>query len=227
MPNTPIFQLAANDDWLKANPDLAKAFLRATRKSIEYAVANPDEGTKVFLDTFSNAYEASFITQQWKDTIPLFGAMSPDLMVSNEADWVALLDALKKFRSGGGAACAVGLLHQPVYHASRPGLRHGSAATRRLTPAWVYKPGPDVSDTPPPGLVRAQAIAKQAAAAGLAAARPGASEKEIELAACARMIEEGVERVWTITNVGLGENAKICFPTHPPTDLKAQANAMS
>ena len=94
VPNTPIFQLAANDDWLKANPELAKAFLRATRKSIEYAVANPDEGIKVFLDTYSNAYDASFVTQQWKDTIPLFGAMSPDLMVSNEADWATLLDAL-------------------------------------------------------------------------------------------------------------------------------------
>lgn len=97
VPNTPIFQLAANDDWLKANPELAKAFLRATRKSIEYAIANPDEGVKVFLDTFSNAYDANFIKQQWKDTIPLFGEMSPDLMVSNDADWVALLDALKKF----------------------------------------------------------------------------------------------------------------------------------
>jgi len=32
-----------------------------------------------------------------------------------------------------------------------------------------------------------------------------------------------VEHVWTITNVGLGENAKICFPTHPPTKLKAKA----
>ena len=94
--------------------------------------------------------------------------------------------------------------------------------SRRLVPAWVYEPGPDVSDRPPPGLARAQAIAKQAAAAGLAAAHAGVSEKEIELAACAMMIAEGVERVWTITNVGLGDNAKICFPTHPPTDLKAQ-----
>jgi len=97
-----------------------------------------------------------------------------------------------------------------------------ASATRRLTPAWTYKPGPDVSDTPPPGLVRAQAIAKGAAAAGLAASRPGESEKAIELASSAYMIGQGVEHVWTITNVGLGENAKICFPTHPPTDLVAR-----
>ena len=56
-----------------------------------------------------------------------------------------------------------------------------ASASRRLTPAWVYKPGPDVSIMPPPGLQRAQAIAKQAAAAGLAAALTGVSEKEIEL----------------------------------------------
>ncbi|WP_246191380.1 ABC transporter substrate-binding protein [Aureimonas leprariae] len=33
VPNTPIFMLAANSDWLKSNPELAKAFLRATATS--------------------------------------------------------------------------------------------------------------------------------------------------------------------------------------------------
>ncbi len=45
----------------------------------------------------------------------------------------------------------------------------GQRTVKRITPAWTYKPGPDVSDTPPPGLVRAQALARQAAAVGLAA----------------------------------------------------------
>ena len=92
---------------------------------------------------------------------------------------------------------------------------------KRIVPAWKYRPGPDVADLPPPGLVRAQEIAKAAAAAGLAAARAGVSEKAIELAISAEMAGHGVEHVWTITNVGLGENARICFPTHPPTDLVA------
>ena len=48
VPNTPIFMLAANDDWLAKNPELAKAFLRATHKSIEYAIAHPDEGIAAF-----------------------------------------------------------------------------------------------------------------------------------------------------------------------------------
>ena len=92
---------------------------------------------------------------------------------------------------------------------------------KRIVPAWSYRPGPDVGDAPPPGLVKAQAIAKAAAAAGLAAAEPGVSEQQVELAISAEMAGHGVEHVWTITNVGLGENAKICFPTHPPTALTA------
>ncbi|MGX8012613.1 M24 family metallopeptidase [Mesorhizobium sp. ORM8.1] len=27
--------------------------------------------------------------------------------------------------------------------------------------------------------------------------------------------------MWTITNIGLGENTRVCFPTNPPTDLAA------
>lgn len=96
-----------------------------------------------------------------------------------------------------------------------------AAPVRRIVPAWTYRPGPDVSDTPPPGLVAAQRIAKAAAAAGLSVARAGISEKEVELAVSAALAGEGIEHVWTITNVGLGENTLICFPTNPPTDKRA------
>lgn len=97
VPNTPIFMLAANETWLKDNPEQAKAFLRATRKSIEYAVANPQEGIDAFSELYAKAYDGKFIDQQWKDTIPLFGTMDASLMVNDEADWTALLEALKKF----------------------------------------------------------------------------------------------------------------------------------
>lgn len=97
VPNTPIFMLAGNEDWLKANPDLAKAFLRATAKSMRYAAEHPDEGVAAFQDLYAKAYDAKFITQQWKDTIPLFGALGDDLLVNDEKDWTALLSALTKF----------------------------------------------------------------------------------------------------------------------------------
>ena len=41
VPNTPIFMLAGNEDWLKNNPDLAKAFLRATQKSLSTPSLTP------------------------------------------------------------------------------------------------------------------------------------------------------------------------------------------
>ena len=98
-----------------------------------------------------------------------------------------------------------------------------AAPSSRLTPAWTYRPGPDVAFEPPPGLREAQALAKAAAATALAAGVPGVTEHEVELAAAERMRAGGAEHVWTITNVGLGANARICFPTHPPTDLAAAA----
>lgn len=96
-----------------------------------------------------------------------------------------------------------------------------SSSSRRVTPAWSYRPGADVAETPPPGLVKAQALAKDAIAAGFAAARSGISEQDIDLVVSDCLTANGVEHVWTITNVGLGENTKICFPTNHPTGLKA------
>jgi len=99
-------------------------------------------------------------------------------------------------------------------------MEEGQGA-RRIVLAWHYRPGPDVADQPPPGLVRAQHIAKGAAMAGLGVARAGISEQEVELVISDYLIHHDVKHVWTITNVGIGENAKICFPTHPPTALRA------
>jgi putative hydroxymethylpyrimidine transport system substrate-binding protein len=95
VPNTPIFMIAANEDWLKNNPDLAKAFMRATLKSIQYAVGHTDEGLAAFQKAYSKAYDPAYIGQQWKDTIPQFGDAGKDVMTLNDADWVALIAAIK------------------------------------------------------------------------------------------------------------------------------------
>jgi putative hydroxymethylpyrimidine transport system substrate-binding protein len=97
VPNTPIFVLAGNSEWLTANPGVAKAFLRATQKSIVYAAQHPEEGVDAFMELYAKAYDRNFISQQWADTIPLFGEVGPDLMVSSEKDWEKLLAALTKF----------------------------------------------------------------------------------------------------------------------------------
>jgi Xaa-Pro aminopeptidase len=97
-----------------------------------------------------------------------------------------------------------------------------SPSSRRIMPAWSYRPGADVAELPPPGLVAAQALAKNAIAAAFAVVSSGSSEQDIDLAVSDYLAANGVEHVWTITNVGLGENTRICFPTKHPSELKAQ-----
>lgn len=95
VPNTPIFMLAGNERWLKANPEKAKAFMRATQKSIAYAIAHPDEGTAAFTKLYSKAYDPAFIKQQWADTITLLGNPSADQLKLSDTAWNDLLNAVK------------------------------------------------------------------------------------------------------------------------------------
>ena len=95
VPNTPIFMLAGNEDWLAKHPDLAKAFLRATQKSMQYAIAHSDEGLAAFQASYAKAFDPVYIGQQWQDTIPQFGDAGADLLVLNDADWAALIAAVK------------------------------------------------------------------------------------------------------------------------------------
>ena len=44
---TPV--IAGNTDWMKENPDTAKAFLSALKKGYEFAIANPDEAAQDLL----------------------------------------------------------------------------------------------------------------------------------------------------------------------------------
>ncbi|EPY1568679.1 M24 family metallopeptidase [Raoultella planticola] len=91
-----------------------------------------------------------------------------------------------------------------------------------MKPAWQFRPGPDIATTPPMGLFQAQALAKSAAQVGLAALKPGVSEREIERVIHDYLYQQNATGIWTITTVGLGENARVCFPTHGPGELTAQ-----
>ena len=45
---TPV--MVANNDFLAANPETAKAFLSATRKGYEFAISNPEEAAQILID---------------------------------------------------------------------------------------------------------------------------------------------------------------------------------
>ena len=87
-----------------------------------------------------------------------------------------------------------------------------------LGPGWAYRPGPDVCPHPPEGLRAAQQIARGAVTHGCSVATAGLSELALASMVSEAMVSAGAVGVWTTTIVGVGENAKVCFPTHGPTD---------
>jgi len=91
-----------------------------------------------------------------------------------------------------------------------------------MKPAWSYRPGPDIAFDAPAGLRAAQKLAKAAALSAVAAARAGISERDVEEIVHDYFRQHGAEGIWTITNVGLGENTRVCFPTQGPSDKTAQ-----
>ncbi len=64
---TPV--LIANDDFLSSEPEMAKAFIEATKKGYEYAVANPEEAAQYLIDgdtTGSLKGSEAFVTESQK-----------------------------------------------------------------------------------------------------------------------------------------------------------------
>lgn len=94
VPDTPIFMFAGNQQWLKKNPELAKAFMRATAKSLRYAIEHPDEATAAFAAKYSKSYDENFVKQQWQDTMKVLGEPGPDQLKLDNKAWNELLTAI-------------------------------------------------------------------------------------------------------------------------------------
>ncbi|MGL9773994.1 MAG: ABC transporter substrate-binding protein [Sodalis sp. (in: enterobacteria)] len=69
-----MLKSAGNQRWLEKNPQLAKALMRATARSVGYVIEHPDEATTAFAAKYSKSYDANFVKQQWHDTMQVLGA---------------------------------------------------------------------------------------------------------------------------------------------------------
>lgn len=99
VPNSPIFVLAANSKWLAANPALAKKWMDATIKGMQYAIANPKEAVSIFLKTYPKAESLDYATKQWADTMAILGSsITNKSLLASDTDWVSLLKAVKDFK---------------------------------------------------------------------------------------------------------------------------------
>jgi putative hydroxymethylpyrimidine transport system substrate-binding protein len=100
VPNSPVWVLAANSDWLKKNPALAQKFMDATLKGWQDAVNDPAGAVATFMRVYPKAQTAAYTTIQWKDTMALFGGttITPNTLLQKDSDWSDLLKAANDFK---------------------------------------------------------------------------------------------------------------------------------
>jgi putative hydroxymethylpyrimidine transport system substrate-binding protein len=95
VPNSPIWLVAGNTDWLKKNPDVAKKWFTVTKRAVAWSVAHPVAAVKMFEKAYPKAEPYDYALDQWKATIPLFKS-SGGYFHQTDQQWSALLPALKQ-----------------------------------------------------------------------------------------------------------------------------------
>jgi ABC-type nitrate/sulfonate/bicarbonate transport system substrate-binding protein len=69
VPDTYNVVLACNGDWLKENPELAKAFVQATAKGFEFAVEDPKAAAKILIEANPGAFPTEQLVYQSADML--------------------------------------------------------------------------------------------------------------------------------------------------------------
>lgn len=78
---TPV--IIGNSDWMKENPDAAKAFLSALKKGYEYAIENPEEAAEILLkyapELNKDLVVASqkYLAKEYKSDVARWGYIDP------------------------------------------------------------------------------------------------------------------------------------------------------
>ena len=95
VPNSPIWLLAANTDWLQKNAAVAKTWFRVTKRALAWSIAHPAQAVQMFEKAYPKAESFAYALDQWKATIPLFKARG-GYFHQTDAQWSKLLPALVK-----------------------------------------------------------------------------------------------------------------------------------
>ena len=93
-PDTPVWVYVANSEWASSNPELAKAWLDATRKGIEWASQNPEDAVALFEQAYPEAAtDNGYNLEAWKATIPLL-TVSGTYPSQTDEEWSSFAQAL-------------------------------------------------------------------------------------------------------------------------------------
>jgi putative hydroxymethylpyrimidine transport system substrate-binding protein len=100
-PDAPVFSIGANSQWLQSHQAVAKKFMAATLKGLNYARAHQSEAVDAMLKAYPKSETKAFATLQWTATADVFGPASKSVTLadlqSTDATWSSIADAAKKF----------------------------------------------------------------------------------------------------------------------------------
>jgi NitT/TauT family transport system substrate-binding protein len=82
--------VVANTPWLRENPAVARGFVRATQRAIQYTVQNPREAAAIFYRNHSRDFTEALILQMIQSSLPLLRTPNSRGLpygVTAEEDW--------------------------------------------------------------------------------------------------------------------------------------------
>jgi ABC-type nitrate/sulfonate/bicarbonate transport system substrate-binding protein len=93
-PDTPVWVYVANSGWASANPGLVTAWLDATRRGSEWAIANPEEAVTLFEEAYPETASAhEYNLAAWYATQPLLSD-GGEWFTQSDAQWSDFTAAL-------------------------------------------------------------------------------------------------------------------------------------
>jgi len=72
VPDVYVYVFASSQQFLKENPEIAKKFMGATLKGLQYSVEHPDEALQIFQKFYPDALSPEYAKASWEATIPVF-----------------------------------------------------------------------------------------------------------------------------------------------------------
>lgn len=86
--------IVASDKLLADDPELAKAFVRATTRSWKEVEANQDEAVRIMSEAATEPPPDNVLANQLKDTLPLLAGDGGGIGVNSEESWQETIDLL-------------------------------------------------------------------------------------------------------------------------------------
>lgn len=94
-PDVPIWVYAGQKSFLEANPSAVRAWLSATAKATEWAIANPEAAVTAFEKAYpKNGYSHAYNVAGWNATVKVLKNGSGQLFTQTDEQWTELANAL-------------------------------------------------------------------------------------------------------------------------------------